>query len=71
MTTLNCNMLSAGGILLLKHTYLAIGASVAFHTGAFVGINFINARSSVLARMTVAFLYVCNKTATVVRVYIH
>ena len=63
MITLNCDVLSGGGILSLKHTHLAIGAGVAFHTCAFVGVNFINARSSILARMTVAFLDICNKTA--------
>ena len=63
MTTLNCDMLNGGGILILTHTHLAVGAGVAFHTGAFVGVNFINARSSIHARMTVAFFDVCNKTA--------
>jgi len=56
-------MLSGGGILILKHTNLAVGAGVAFNTGAFVGVHFINARSSVRARMTVAFVDVCYKTA--------
>ena len=42
--------------ILLKYTSLAIGAVVAVHTRAVVGINIIVTRSSILTGTTVAFV---------------
>ena len=52
---------SVNVIMFLKCTSLAIGAVVAFHTRAFVGVNFVVTRSSILTRTTVTFVDVCNQ----------
>ena len=48
----------------IKHTSLAIGAVVAVHTSAVVGVNFIITCSSILTRNTGTFVDVCNVTET-------